>query len=143
MPEEKIIYEREAIKITNLRLVFGEKTYAISTISSVELVTLQPSPTLAGLMMGGGIFMFIIALTTIIPKGSSYSHASAYNPNWFLLGIGLLIAAAGFAIYRSLAPTYVVKFASTAGAVEAYNSTDKTKIQPIVDAINEAIIQKG
>ena len=36
MAQEKNIYEKGNIKITDVRAVFGKKTYAISDITSIE-----------------------------------------------------------------------------------------------------------
>lgn len=137
MPEEKVIYEQDAIKITTARAVFGEKTYAVSTISSVELVTVNPSAGLSNVLLGGGILASIFGAFSLIPRDGRF------HPNWTMLVIGILCIAAGYAWVRSLKPKYMLRFTSTAGAVEAYHSEDRNKIQPIVDAINEAIIQKG
>lgn len=129
MADEKVIYEQGNIKITNLRAVFGEKTYSMSNITSVEKSKVeQTGCAIPGLIIAG-ILLFM------------YSFADGIN--WMLLVVGLVMVGGGIYASRSEKPDYLVQFGSASGEIKAYKSKDQDEIKAIVEAINTAIIQKG
>jgi len=130
MTEEKVIYEQGNIKITNLRAVFGEKTYAMSNITSVEQGTKQPSGCFSFSFLIGGVFLIIFAFRSI-------------EENWGMLALGIIVGIVGIVTLRYQKPEYVVQFGSASGEIKAYTSLNQDEIKQIVQAINEAIIQKG
>lgn len=138
MAEETVIYQQDKIKITNLRAVFGDKTYSISNVSAVELETMPASTGTGAIMASVGVLMVIYAIVSFIP-----SQNALRAPNPTLLIIGLLLAAVGIFLLRAAKPSYTVKISTSSGEVKALSSENKELISNIVEAINTAIIQKG
>lgn len=130
---ETVIYESNGVKITNLRAVFGAKTYSISNITSVESKTIEPNGCVTGVLVMVGVFMIMFGIVSIVNK----------DPLWALLVLGLFFAGGGFALYRTAKPTYSVNLTTSAGEVRAHDSYEWSEIGPIVEALNNAIIQKG
>lgn len=130
MKEEIPIYNQGNIKITNLRAVFGDKTYSMSNITSVEK---SKAPDSSGCFVLGLILGGILAVM--------FSFADGISWGALLLGV----AAVGFGVFvaRATKPEYVVQFGSASGEVKAYKSANQDEIKQIVEAINQAIIQKG
>lgn len=130
MKEEIPIYNQGDIKITNLRAVFGNKTYSMSNITSVEK---SKAPDSNGCLVLGLILGGILAVMFSFADGIS----------WGILILGVLAAGLGVFVSRTTKPEYVVQFGSASGEVKAYKSTNQDEIKQIVEAINQAIIQKG
>lgn len=132
MPEETILYEQGDIKITNLRAVFGNKTYAISNITSVEKGSIPPSNGLALILIIVGVMFSFLAFI---------ANASV---RLGMLLLGVVMALGGFgSMFLGSKTEYYVQFASSAGEVRAYSSDNQNEIESIVKAINNAIVQKG
>jgi hypothetical protein len=71
MTDEKAIYEQGTIKITNLRAVFGDKTYAMSNITSVEKGTkADNSGCVVAAMVLIGILMVVFSFSDGIQWGT-------------------------------------------------------------------------
>jgi len=130
MAEETEIYTIDDIRITNLRAVFGQKTYSIANITSVEA---QEVPA------NGCAVIFIVFLGIAFIIGG----ASGSRVDWGVLIIGVLFAAGGVYGFANQKPTHSVTLTTAGGEVKAYTSTDKSVITKIVEALNTAIIQKG
>jgi hypothetical protein len=131
MPEEKVIYQQRNIKITNLRAVFGDKTYAMSNITSVEKLSDTPTGAFGWLFLVLGLIVGMIALLA----------DATYKLPMFLLAAMMIIGGVG--TLKPGKPEYIVQFGSASGEIKAYTSTDHKEIEAIVAAINEAIVQKG
>ena len=128
--QEIIIFENNDIKVTNLRAVFGTKTYAIANITSVEAKRQNESSCLpVGLILAGILGIMI-------------GFGNLGNDMWWMMIPGAAICVAGFNMARAQKPTYVVQISSASGEIKAYVSQDKSYIDKIVEALNTAIIQK-
>lgn len=129
MPEEKVIYEKGKIKITNLRAIFGDKTYAMSNITSVEKGSIAPDNSLSIILLILGLTIFFLAFIAM----------SSIRLGMWLLGAVMVFGAIGKWLLGSQAEHYV-QFASSAGEIKAHTSDDETEIKQIVAAINQAMI---
>lgn len=145
--EEATIYEQGDIKITNLRAVFGSKTYSVSNISAVEEDVKVPSHAGALIlcMIGGfGILLFIISL---INSFSAPSYDATMNTsraiNWVSLAVGVVFIAVGVPMFRSGKNTYTIKVSTSSGEIKAFETRSAELSNGIVEALNTAIIQKG
>lgn len=128
---ETTLYNRAEVQITSLRAVFGAKTYAISNITSVEGQKIEPSGCMPiGLSLAGGLLVMV-------------GVVQALDGEFGTLAFGLLLLIPGIAIYRSAKPSFAVNITTSAGEVKAYTSNDWETIRQIVEALNNAIIQKG
>ena len=128
MAEEITIYEKNDIKITNLRAVFGSKTYAINSITSVEAKSENKTGCAPAGLFIGGLFIAV------------FGYAGDGNG---LLVFGLILAFMGLGVLLTAKATYIVQIASASGEIKAFTSKNKTDIDPIVTALNDAIIKKG
>ena len=128
--EETVIYQEGNIKITNARAVFGDKTYSMANITSVEKGAASDN---SGCFVVIFLFLGIGLISTSFSDGFDFGY----------LVTGLVFG--GIAIYMALSRKsgYVVKFGSSSGEIKAYTSSSEEEIKKIVAAINAAIIQKG
>ena len=131
MTEEKVIYEQGNIKITNMRAIFGDKTYAISNITSV---TKKEKTNLSAFLP-----------VAIIVVGIAFISFAFFNEviNWIAIGFGVLMVVGGYFVAMLLKTQYFVQIGSAAGEEQAYKSKSIVKVMDIVRAINRAIIEQG
>jgi hypothetical protein len=133
MTDETVILETGTIKITNVRAVFGSKTYAVSNITSVDAKAISPSgcAPIALIVIGAGFGI------------SAAFRASTTDSWWVTLLIGVAFMALGFRTAAKAVEDYSVNLTTAGGEVTAYQSKDKAEIQKIVAALNEAMIKNG
>ncbi len=131
MTEEKVIYEQGNIKITNLRAIFGDKTYAISNIISV---TKKEKTNLSAFLP-----------VAIIVVGIAFISFAFFDEviNWIAIGFGVLMVVGGYFVAMLLKTEYFVQIGSASGEEQAYKSKSIVKVTDIVRAINQAIIEQG
>lgn len=139
MSEETTIYDKNGIKITNLRAVFGEKTYSVANITSVEAKTIPPSTGCAFTILVGGIIAIIIGISKAFPNTQSFGA----HPDYSILILGILAIVSFVIMNRSAKNAYAVSLTTASGEVRAYESNDQQTIKTIVESLNTAIIQKG
>jgi uncharacterized protein DUF6232 len=131
MTEEKVIYEKSDVKITNLRAIFGEKTYAISSITSV---TRKEKTNLSAFLP-----------VAIIVIGIAFISLAFFNAviNWAIILYGIFMVVGGYFLALLLNTEYFVQIDSASGQTQAYTSKSIAKVTEIVQAINQAMIQQG
>lgn len=131
MTEEKVIYEQGDIKITNLRAIFGDKTYAISNITSV---TKKEKTNLSAFLP-----------VAIIVVGIAFISFAFFDEviNWIAIGFGVLMVVGGYFVAMLLKTEYFVQIGSASGEEQACKSKSIVKVTDIVRAINQAIIEQG
>jgi hypothetical protein len=131
MTEEKVIYEKSDVKITNLRAIFGEKTYAISSITSV---TRKEKTNLSAFLP-----------VAIIVIGIAFISLAFFNAviNWAIILYGIFMVVGGYFLALLLNTEYSVQIDSASGQTQAYTSKSIAKVTEIVQAINQAMIQQG
>jgi hypothetical protein len=141
MSEEITIYEHENIKVTNLRAVFGETTYAISNITAVKKNEVPAPIGCATLAVAGGALVLLYQVGQFFQNSKYSATAGGFSGTWFLLALILL----GLGIYtiRTEKPSYNVHISTASGEIKAFTSKDKGQIETIVNALNDAIIKKG
>jgi hypothetical protein len=130
MTEEITILESGKIKITNLRAVFAEKTYSVSNITSVETKQINPSGCLPFGLVVASIIFFMLGVTDL-------------KENWQFILFALLSFGLFIVLYRGSKPSWAVSLTTASGEVKAYESPKQDEIKKIVDALNNAIVQKG
>jgi hypothetical protein len=126
---EEVIYSDNTVSVSTSRIVIGGTTYALRNITSVKM-TFAPAKTgcaIALIVLGALIFVVGLAQGGQTVIGS-------------LLG-GAIIGGLGFLWFRSCKTDYFVAIASSSGEVRALTSKDKSYVEKIVAAINDAIIQ--
>jgi hypothetical protein len=132
---EQPIFEDGEVKITNLRAVFGSKTYTISNISSVSLSQKDPSGCLPLIVLFIGVCSGIGSIIEIYYKDIVDAIV------FFIIGVILIILS--IRSMRSLKSTYFIQINSASGEMNALGSPNEAYIRKIIDAMNQAFIKKG
>ncbi len=123
--KEKIYYSDGAITVTSTRAVLGGKTYAMANITSVSLAENQQGAGCgcALLAVGGFFALFLMSGDTVA------------------LGFfGLVLGIIG--VFVMSQNSYVVCIGSASGETNALQHSSREYIQTIVDAVNQAIIDR-
>jgi hypothetical protein len=128
--EEKEYYSDGSVIVTSARAVISNKTYAMQHITSVSAARIPPKTGVPALLTIGGGFMLLMALVTEQWRGSCITF-------------GAILLVFGIAMLALAKNRYSVRIASSSGETDALVSRDKGYIQRIVDAISQAIIERG
>lgn len=124
----------KGVRITNARLVVPNPktkdttTYAMANISAVTTEKIAPNYIGPGLLVGLGLLYVIVG-------------SDPFNPS--PVGFGLLLIAAGTALFVWLKPRYDLGIFSSGTKSSALKHKDKAYIDKLVHAIQEAIIHRG
>lgn len=134
MTEEKVIYEEGNIKITNLRAIFGRKTYDVSNIGAVKTEIKPPNKLLPI------IFMILGVVRLLQFALSLYSNFNNPSPiDWWSLFLGIFFLVGGAYIMRASKDEHIVKVIIASGETQAYSSPDKQHVDKIIESLNTAI----
>ena len=117
--EEKNLYSGSNVTVTSARFIAGSKTYSLRNISSVDIGKIPPKRGLSSLLILVGLVMVFIEGLRIY---------------------GLIILAIGIFVYSRANPKYTVRINSNSGEADGYISSNKSEIEAIVKALNDAII---
>ena len=128
---EDIIYSDNNVSISTSRIVIGATTYALRNITSVKM-SFTPAKS--------GCAIALIVLGAIVLLASLGGGNGAGSAVMGLL-VGAVIAGGGVLWMRSNKTEYNVMIASSSGEAKALSSTNKSQIETIVGAINDAIIK--
>jgi hypothetical protein len=121
---EKTYYTNGKVTVTNSRFISQDQTYAMSGVTSVKFEETKPNRVLPVVLLIGCLFV-----VSRMPAASI----------WLYLGF----AAPGL-IWLALQNTwYSVTLASASGESRALTSKDQKFIRGVIDAINQAIIERG
>ena len=130
-PSNETTYFQEGnITITNARAVLGEKTYAMSNVTSVSMGTIPPNRSTP----------IIIGLVGFALGGCGLASETR---SWALIIIGLVAVAVAALIFFTAKERYIVKIGSASGEANALSSIRRDYIEKIVKAMNDAIIRRG
>ena len=123
--QEKTYYSDGAITVTSTRAVLGTKTYAMANITSVSLAENQQGAGCGCALLGVGLlFAFGLFSSDTVIVG--------------IIGLGML----AFGVVMMKQKSYVVRIGSASGEANALENKDRAHIQKIVDAVNQAIIDR-
>lgn len=118
--EEKIFFEYEDVKITNIRFLNGGQTYAMNNVTSVKSFEQNPNRVWV-------IIILIIGLLVTINKP--------------VIGV-TIIAICGIFMYKQKT-FYHVMLATAGGEVSALKTDQRQYLEKVVAALNEAIVYRG
>lgn len=133
MTYERIFFKNNGVTIINTRFVVEQKTYSMSSVSSVRInktnVTSNTFPAL--LILIGAIWLFTHLMLSTADVGG------------YLLPILHLVGSILW--YRSIKPMFEFKIVltTTAGEQAVLVSNDENDVIPVERALVEAIIQRG
>lgn len=139
---EKPLYQEGRITITSLRAIFGEKTYPVANITSVEMQTHQPVGCFLAVMALVGVLVAVNSILSMTSASAFAFGAQDRSAEIAVTVIGLILVTLGVVGLRAQKPSYVVKLTTSSGEIKAHTSPDQQEIKRIVAALNDAIIQK-
>ena len=123
MAEEKMFFNDGGVTVSNSRMMYDGKTYAMSGVTSVKSWEKSPSRK-------GPIIMIAIGLLFLAAGKSGIIMA-------------LILIGGGIAWWISQKSDFSVMLTSASGETQAYTSTDKSFVNSIINAINESIVHRG
>jgi hypothetical protein len=129
---EENIYSDSDVSVTTTRIIVSGTTYALSNITSVKMTKTAGNS-------GCAVALIIVGLISFSFAFLSSAHGTGPVVLPLLFAGGLL--AGGMAWLRSVKPTFHVTIASSSGEIRALSSLNRSYIETIVGAINEAIIR--
>ena len=147
--EEKIFFQQNNVLVSQSRLVIGDKTYVLRNISSVSTASncsiKKPSKTFYKILLGISSILLFQKIITI----GLYLEVNKEVPFSDYVKVVLYIGLIIFSIYTmsklktQYFYSYFVRISSNSGTSDVLNSPDKSYIQKVVDALNQAIIYNG
>ena len=120
--EEKIFLDAGNISVSNSRFIVDGQTYAIDNVTSVKTGVEQANK-------GTGILIGLIGIFVL------------FSAKPFLWGLVILMFATLALI--GARNKYSVVISTSSGENQALTSEDKTQIEQVVSALNEAIVSRG
>lgn len=120
MAEEKIYFEEGNVKVTNARFLTYGKMHSMAGITSVAKYVISPSRK-------GPIILGVVGLV-------------AFAAHWL---VAILLIAGAVAWFMSQKNVYQVTLSSASGSEEALSSNDEAFIDRVVNALNDAIADRG
>ena len=120
--EEKIFLDAGNISVSNSRFIVDGQTYAIDNVTSVKTGVEQANK-------GTGILIGLIGIFVL------------FSAKPFLWGLVILMFATLALI--GARNKYSVVLSTSSGENQALTSEDKTQIEQVVSALNEAIVSRG
>lgn len=131
--DEKTFYESDNIKVTSVRFIVNNQTYALSSVNSVRVseVDTTSSYTAPALIATGGIVwvLFLIAF-----KG---------RPIYYLQPIALMVAGIYLLTRIKKNSEYRVVLTTSSGENAVLRSNEKQEIILVEKALNDAIVYRG
>ena len=127
MSEEKVYYDKGNCTITESRAIIDGTTYPMNNISSVSTGVLEKS--------GGTLY----ATGAILAFAGIANMEDNPGAGLVFIIIGAVVAFMGTKVKND----YIVKVGSAGAEKDSLTSQDKELIDEIVNAINEAIIDRA
>ncbi len=131
---EQTIFKKGPVTITNVRAVFGGKTYAMATVQSVAIRTKQESGCAMAIALGFGISALSLGIIDSLTG----------TINWIFLLTGVFFTAIGvLALFRFRRKRYIVVIGTTSGEDIEVDTPSRDYALEVCDSINAAIIARG
>ena len=128
MSDETVFLQLSNATVTSARIILNGTTYALRNVTSVTMRVVPPKVVVLYLL--GGLILLAGVMQLVAANFQFGLFATA-------IGGGMIFFAA------KAKSTYIVAMSTSAGQVDALKSTDKSVIQSVVEAINNAIVHKG
>jgi hypothetical protein len=125
---ETTLFEKDNIKITDQRAVFGAKTFLIDDITAIRKI---------GPRLGSGshrFLYFLILVCAYFELGGLISSSMMVIPVFILAAIGISI---------TWAESFTVSIVTKDDAMKVFTSRKEAVAQEIMDALNTALAQAG
>src|SRR4051812_23816063 len=126
---EQMFFDRAGVRVSTARFIAGDRTYAISAVTSVRFNRIVPKRGLPIILFCVGGFLLLGA----IESGSG--GAGVF--------VALLFGGLGAALWYSTPSRYSVRVMTASGEADAFVSKDRQLVFDIVQALNDAIVARG
>jgi len=124
MSEERVLFQKSGIFVSNSRFVVASQTFAMRNITSVRVEKQTPALAIPGFLMLLGIALALIGfISGGVPLG--------------VIGVVALVIGVYWAWNSK--DTFKVVLTTTAGEVVAYESYDTQLIADIIKSLNDSI----
>ena len=131
---EQVYLDRNGVRITSARAIFGNKTYVLATITSVEGRRRNPERSVPYYVILGGVLA--CALSASLFMDSNLRGVVS-------LSIGVILIASGAVWASRIGPIYSVILCTAAGEQRVFAGASESEMSEIVAALNQAIIDRG
>lgn len=121
--EETIFLNKGNVSVSNSRFIVTGQTYAMSNVTSVKSGLKEPE-------RGGAVALVLIGLLCLLGGG------------WVFV-VGLVLIGSGVMAWQGAKAQYSVILNTSAGENQALVSEDKSYIEDVIAALNEAIVSRG
>ncbi|PTA48375.1 QacE [Shewanella morhuae] len=121
--EEKVFFNQGNVSVSNSRFIVSGQTYAISNVTSVKSGIISASK-------GAAVFLIFIGLCCFLG-------------GFIVKIIGVIFLALGVFSWKGAKDKYTVILNTSAGENKALMSEDKSYIESVITALNNAIISRG
>ena len=121
--DEQIFLSRGDVSVSNSRFIVSGKTYAMSNVTSVKSGVKEPE-------RGGSVILVLVGLLCLLGSG------------WVFV-VGLVLIGLGIMAWYGAKAHYLVILNTSAGENQALVSEDKSYIEDVISALNEAIVSRG
>lgn len=123
---ERVFYsDHNGVVVTSTRFIVGPKTYLLTGMTSVTLGVDSPSRAGPGVLAVFGILLMFL-----------------YEVSPGAAGFGFILLLIAIVWYLMITDTYTVQISTAAQEIHALKG-ERDYIQPIVEALNEAVIYRG
>jgi hypothetical protein len=129
---EKVFYESQNVKVTNVRFITNKQTYVMRNVSSVK------STRTKGPRIGAGVFL---GLVTCLWAMGFYDAFNGHSDS------GMLIFGMVTAIFASVSISFFIQkydfnvvLTTNSGEAPALTSPDEALISAVITALNEALV---
>ncbi len=133
---EKVFYDRDGVRVTSARFQVGAQTFAMGSVSSVAYQKRDASYGASALVGCLGAPFFLLGLI-------SFFGATGKLVALVLLAFGAFLVGGGIVTAIRSKPTYVVSLTTASGQVSALSSPDSAAVEPVVRALNDALVSRG
>jgi ABC-type siderophore export system fused ATPase/permease subunit len=120
--EEKIFFEEDDVSVSNSRFIVNGQTFAMGNVTSVKTGVEEAKK-------GGAIVIGIIGLLLLF-------SGKALLVSIIIIGVGILV-------FNAAQDKYSVVLSTSSGENQALTSGDKSYIEKVVVALNDAIVSQG
>ena len=117
---EQVFFSHTGITVTSSRFVSGPQTFVMGNVTSVKVTEKKPRRLYP-------LFFLLWGLATIVPSPP--------------VGVAICAASIAYLIFRKT--DYRIILATAGGEVSALKTQDRELLDNIVEALNQAIIQRG
>jgi len=131
MDEKTYFNNNEGVSVTNARFIVEDQTYAMSGVTSVKRFVKKRS-----------VVRMILSVLLMLLSGMSAIGIIASGELTSLI-VPLIILAIGAVLWFINSKKFIVLLNTSSGESQALETKDSALVDRVVEALNEAIIERG